>query len=99
MLEHLKEEELTIFRRGNIGFIFQQYNLVPMLNVWENIVLPIQLDGREVDQEYLQEIIRILGLERKLQNLPSTLSGGQQQRVVIARALATKPALILADVN
>lgn len=93
----LSDEELTIFRRRKIGFVFQSYNLVPTLNVYENIVLPIQLDGRQPDQEYIQQIIHTLGLDGKLENLPNQLSGGQQQRVAIARALATKPAIILAD--
>ena len=92
----LKDEELTIFRRRKIGFVFQSYNLVPVLSVYENIVLPIQLDGGKVDQSYVNQVIEALGLEQKLQNLPSQLSGGQQQRVAIARALATKPAIILA---
>ncbi|WMM26082.1 ABC transporter ATP-binding protein [Tissierella sp. MB52-C2] len=93
----LKDDELTIFRRRKIGFVFQNYNLVPVLNVYENIVLPIQLDGNKVDKEYLNIIITTLGLTEKLKNLPNNLSGGQQQRVAIARALATKPAIILAD--
>ena len=93
----LKDEELTIFRRRKIGFVFQSYNLVPVLSVWENIVLPIQLDGRAVDETFVREVVATLGLEKKLQNLPSHLSGGQQQRVAIARALATKPAILLAD--
>ena len=93
----LKDEALTIFRRRNIGFVFQNYNLVPVLNVYENIVLPIQLDGKEPDQGYLDQIIATLGLEKKLQSLPNNLSGGQQQRVAIARALAAKPAILLAD--
>ena len=93
----LKDEELTIFRRRKIGFVFQNYNLVPVLNVYENIVLPIQLDGNEPDENYLKQIIATLGLESKLNNLPNNLSGGQQQRVAIARALAAKPAIILAD--
>ncbi|MHB0883908.1 ABC transporter ATP-binding protein [Paenibacillus sp. SEL1] len=93
----LKNEELTIFRRRKIGFIFQNYNLVPVLNVYENIVLPIELDGNQPDKAYLTQITNTLGLENKLNNLPSNLSGGQQQRVAIARALATKPAIILAD--
>ncbi len=96
-LSDLKDEELTIFRRRKIGFVFQNYNLVPVLNVMENIVLPIRLDGRQVDEEYVNEIIQMLGLEKKLNNLPNNLSGGQQQRVAIARALAAKPAIILAD--
>lgn len=93
----LKDEELTIFRRRKIGFVFQNYNLVPVLSVYENIVLPIQLDGNEPDEAYVSQIIQTLGLESKLQNLPNNLSGGQQQRVAIARALASKPAIILAD--
>ncbi len=93
----LKDETLTIFRRRKIGFVFQSYNLVPVLSVWENIILPIQLDGNKVDMDYVKEVIAILGLEKKLQNLPNQLSGGQQQRVAIARALATKPAILLAD--
>ena len=92
-----KEEALTIFRRRKIGFVFQSYNLVPVLNVKENILLPIELDGGRPDQAYIQKIITLLGLEEKLQNLPGNLSGGQQQRVAIARALAGKPAIILAD--
>ena len=93
----LKDEELTIFRRRKIGFVFQSYNLVPVLSVWENMILPIQLDGRAVDEAFVREEVATLGLEKKLQNLPSQLSGGQQQRVAIARALATKPAILLAD--
>jgi putative ABC transport system ATP-binding protein len=93
----MKDEELTVFRRRNIGFIFQNYNLVPVLNVYENITLPIELDGVKVDKKFLDNIIKTLGLEDKLYNLPSNLSGGQQQRVAIARAIATKPAIILAD--
>ncbi len=93
----LKDEELTIFRRRKIGFVFQNYNLVPVLNVYENIVLPIQLDGGAVDKAHVEQIIETLGLESKLRNLPNHLSGGQQQRVAIARALAAKPAIILAD--
>ena len=93
----LKDEELTIFRRRKIGFVFQNYNLVPVLNVYENIVLPIQLEGRAEDRGYVDQIIETLGLERKLRNLPNNLSGGQQQRVAIARALAAKPAILLAD--
>ena len=96
-LSGLKDEELTIFRRRKIGFVFQNYNLVPVLNVYENIVLPIQLDGKAPDRGYVDQIIETLGLGNKLQNLPSNLSGGQQQRVAIARALAAKPAIILAD--
>ena len=93
----LKDEALTIFRRRKIGFVFQNYNLVPVLSVYENIVLPIQLDGQKPDAGYVDQIIETLGLEKKLQNLPNNLSGGQQQRVAIARALAAKPAIILAD--
>ena len=93
----LNDEELTIFRRRKIGFIFQNYNLIPTLNVYENIVLPVGLDGNTPDKEYVTAIIHTLGLERKLQNMPNNLSGGQQQRVAIARALASKPAIILAD--
>jgi putative ABC transport system ATP-binding protein len=93
----LKDEELTIFRRRKIGFVFQNYNLLPTLNVYENIVLPIGLDGNMPDKNYVNTIIRTLGLESKLQNMPNNLSGGQQQRVAIARALASKPAIILAD--
>lgn len=93
----LKDEALTIFRRRKIGFVFQNYNLVPVLNVYDNIVLPIQLDGNTPDSAYVDSIIETLGLQSKLQNLPNNLSGGQQQRVAIARALATKPAIILAD--
>ena len=90
------DEQLTIFRRRNIGFIFQNYNLVPILNVYENIVLPVELDGDTVDQKFLDEIVHLLGLEDKLKNMPNNLSGGQQ-RVAIARALITKPAIVLAD--
>lgn len=93
----LKDEELTIFRRRKIGFVFQNYNLVPVLNVYENILLPVQLDGDEPDGKYIDSIVDMLGLASKLQNLPNNLSGGQQQRVAIARALAAKPAIILAD--
>ena len=93
----LKDERLAVFRRRKIGFIFQSYNLVPSLNVWENIVLPIGLDARKVDQEYVMDIIRRIGMEDRLHALPNTLSGGQQQRVAIARALASRPAIILAD--
>ena len=93
----LKDEALTIFRRRKIGFVFQSYNLVPVLSVWENIVLPVELDGNKVDDVYVQEVIATLGLDKKLRSLPNQLSGGQQQRVAIARALATKPAILLAD--
>lgn len=96
-LSGLNAEELTIFRRRKIGFIFQAFNLVPVLNVYENIVLPTQLDGEKVDTKFVDEIIKLLGLEEKVNALPSQLSGGQQQRVAIARALAAKPAIILAD--
>ena len=93
----LKEDALCVFRRRKIGFVFQSFNLVPVLNVYENIVLPIELDGNEVDQGYVGQVIEVLGLKEKLNNLPSQLSGGQQQRVAIARALAVKPAILLAD--
>ena len=93
----LKDEELTIFRRRKIGFVFQSYNLVPVLSVYDNIVLPIQLDGGRVDEAYVNQVIEALGLEQMLDRLPNQLSGGQQQRVAIARALATKPAILLAD--
>lgn len=93
----MDDEELTIFRRRNVGFIFQNYNLVPILNVYENIVLPIELDGCKIDTKYIDEIIEVLGLSQKVDDLPNNLSGGQQQRVAIARALATKPSIILAD--
>ena len=93
----MKDEELTIFRRRNIGFIFQNYNLLPILNVYENIVYPIEIDGGKPDTDFIRQIIHTLGLEQKLQNMPHNLSGGQQQRVAIARALSTKPAIILAD--
>ena len=96
-LSDMNDEEVTIFRRRNIGFIFQNYNLVPILNVYENIVLPIELDGVKIDIEYVDSIIKTLGLGDKLTNMPNNLSGGQQQRVAIARALASKPAIILAD--
>ena len=96
-LEKLNSEQATIFRRNHIGFIFQNYNLVPVLSVWENIVFPISLDGRKPDKKFIMEIVRLLGLEKKLDSLPNNLSGGQQQRVAIARALASKPAIILAD--
>lgn len=96
-LSTLKDEELTIFRRRKIGFVFQNYNLVPVLNVRENIILPIQLDGNQPDKAYVAQIIETLGLESKLQNLPGNLSGGQQQRVAIARALASEAPVILAD--
>lgn len=93
----MKDEELTIFRRRNIGFVFQNYNLLPVLNVYENIVYPIEIDGGRADSDFIKQIIHTLGLESKLHNMPNHLSGGQQQRVAIARALSTKPAIILAD--
>ena len=93
----LKDDALCIFRRRKIGFVFQSYNLVPVLNAEENITLPIELDGNRIDRNFIREIVEILGLEQKLNSLPGELSGGQQQRVAIARALATKPAIILAD--
>jgi putative ABC transport system ATP-binding protein len=96
-LSKMNDDELTIFRRRNIGFVFQNYNLVPILNVYENIVLPIELDGEKPDKEFINRIVKMLGLMEKLDSLPNNLSGGQQQRVAIARALATKPAIILAD--
>lgn len=96
-LESLKDEALTVFRRRKIGFVFQNYNLVPVLSVLENILLPIQLDGKSPDKAYVDQIINTLRLESKLRNLPNNLSGGQQQRVSIARALAAKPAIVLAD--
>ena len=96
-LSTLKDEQLTIFRRRNIGFIFQNYNLVPILNVHENIVLPVELDGDTVDQKFMADVVSMLGLEDKLKNMPNNLSGGQQQRVAIARALVSKPAIVLAD--
>ena len=95
-LMQMKDEQLTIFRRRNVGFVFQNYNLLPILNVYENIVYPIEIDGSKVDKEFVKQIIHNLGFERKLKNMPNNLSGGQQQRVAIARALATKPAIILA---
>ena len=93
----MKDEQLTIFRRRNIGFIFQNYNLVPVLNVYENIVLPVELDGDSVDQKFMDEVVGMLALKDKLNHMPNNLSGGQQQRVAIARALVSKPAIILAD--
>lgn len=96
-LSTMTDEQLKIFRRRNIGFIFQNYNLVPLLNVYENIILPIGLDGETIDKDFINEIINMLSLEEKLYDMPSNLSGGQQQRVAIARALVTKPAIILAD--
>lgn len=96
-LSKMTDEQLTIFRRRNIGFIFQNYNLVPILNVYENIALPINLDGHDVDRTFMDNVVDMLGLEEKLKNMPNNLSGGQQQRVAIARALITKPAIVLAD--
>lgn len=96
-LETLNDTQLTLFRRRNIGFIFQKFNLVPALTVWENITIPILLDGKRIDSNYITEIITLLGLSEKINAYPNTLSGGQQQRVAIARALATKPAIIFAD--
>ena len=96
-LSKLTSEQATIFRRKQIGFIFQNYNLIPVLTVWENIICPITLDGRKPDQKFIMEIVQLLGLESKLDSLPNNLSGGQQQRVAIARALASKPSIILAD--
>lgn len=96
-LKDMEAEERTIFRRRNIGFVFQQYNLVPVLSVYENIVLPLRLDGAEIDDELLREATALLGIDDKLERLPQTLSGGQQQRAAIARALLTKPAILLAD--
>ncbi|MCI8901828.1 MAG: ABC transporter ATP-binding protein [Lachnospiraceae bacterium] len=96
-LAKLDDEQLTIFRRRNIGFVFQNYNLVPVLNVYENIVLPVELDGDTVDKKFMDEVVRLLTLGDKLNNMPNNLSGGQQQRVAIARALVSKPAIVLAD--
>ncbi len=96
-LAELNDEQLTLFRRRNIGFIFQNYNLVPVLNVYENIVLPVELDGDTVDRKFMNEAVRLLALEDKLNSMPGSLSGGQQQRAAIARALVSKPAIVLAD--
>lgn len=96
-LSELKEEQLTVFRRRRIGFIFQNYNLIPTLNVWENIIFPIAMDGQKPDKKFIEEIVGLLGLQKKIYSLPNNLSGGQQQRVAIARALASKPDIILAD--
>ena len=96
-LSRLNDEQLTIFRRRKIGFIFQNYNLVPVLNVYENIVLPVELDGDNVDKKFMDKVVRMLGLEDKQSSMPGNLSGGQQQRVAIARALVSKPAIVLAD--
>lgn len=96
-ISKMKDEDLSIFRRKNIGFVFQDYNLIPILNVYENIVLPIELDNGKVDKSYLDNILEMLKISNKIYEMPNNLSGGQQQRVAIARALVTKPALILAD--
>lgn len=96
-LKDMTEDERTIFRRRNIGFVFQQYNLIPVINVYENIVLPLRLDGTEIDETLLEDIVRTLKIEKKLENLPEELSGGQQQRTAIARALMVKPAVLLCD--
>ena len=96
-LSSMNDEQLTIFRRRKIGFVFQNYNLVPVLNVYGNIVLPVELDGDSVDKKFMQDVVRMLALEDKLNNMPNNLSGGQQQRVAIARALVSKPAIVLAD--
>lgn len=96
-LSKLNDEQLTIFRRRNIGFVFQNYNLIPTLNVYENIVFPVELDGKDVDKTFFNKVVSILGIDKKLENLPNNLSGGQQQRVAIARALITKPTIVLAD--
>ena len=93
----MKEDDLAIFRRKKIGFIFQYYNLIPSINVWENVVLPIGLDGQKVDKDFVNEVLQVLGVDGKKDSLPATLSGGQQQRVAIARAIVTKPAIIFAD--
>jgi len=96
-LSRLSDEQLTVFRRRSIGFVFQNYNLVPVLNVYENIVLPVELDGRRVDRRFMAEVVSLLSLDGKLNRMPNDLSGGQQQRVAIARALVSKPAIVLAD--
>ena len=96
-LAHMNDEQLTIFRRRNIGFVFQNYNLIPVLNVYENIVLPVELDGDTVDKDFLKEVVHMLSLSEKMNSMPNNLSGGQQQRVAIARALVSKPAIVLAD--
>lgn len=96
-LSQMDNEDLSVFRRRNIGFVFQNYNLIPVLSVYENITLPVELDKKEVDERFLSEIVQLLGIQDKLYSLPNNLSGGQQQRVAIARALLTKPAIILAD--
>ena len=96
-LSNKSEEQMAIFRRRHIGFVFQNYNLIPILNVYENIALPVELDGDTVDKKFMDEVVYMLALEDKLENMPNNLSGGQQQRVAIARALITKPAIVLAD--
>ena len=96
-LSGLNDEQLTVFRRRRIGFIFQNYNLIPTLNVWENIVFPLAMDGQKPDKKFVEELVGMLGLEQKINSLPNNLSGGQQQRVAIARALASKPDIVLAD--
>lgn len=96
-LAKLSGEQATVFRRKQIGFIFQNYNLIPVLTVWENIVFPISMDGQKPDKKFIMEVVKMLGLESKLDSLPNNLSGGQQQRVAIARALASKPSIVLAD--
>lgn len=96
-ISRLNDERLTIFRRRRIGFVFQNYNLVPILNVYENIILPVSLDGEQPDEDYIRQVIRLLGIQEKLTDMPNNLSGGQQQRVAIARALAAKPAILLCD--
>ena len=96
-LSELNSEEATVFRRQQIGFVFQNYNLVPVLNVWENIIFPVAIDGKKPDKKFIMQVVKLLGLEKKLDGMPNQLSGGQQQRVAIARALATKPSIVLAD--
>lgn len=96
-LSELNSEEATVFRRQQIGFVFQNYNLVPVLNVWENIIFPVAIDGKKPDKKFIMQVVKLLGLEKKLDGMPNQLSGGQQQRVAIARALAAKPAILLAD--
>lgn len=96
-LSELNSEEATVFRRQQIGFVFQNYNLVPVLNVWENIIFPVAIDGKKPDKKFIMQVVKLLGLEKKLDGMPNQLSGGQQQRVAIARALASKPSIVLAD--
>lgn len=96
-LSGLNSEEATVFRRQQIGFVFQNYNLVPVLNVWENIIFPVAMDGKKPDKKFIMQVVKLLGLEKKLDSMPNQLSGGQQQRVAIARALASKPSIVLAD--